>query len=458
MIYLEAEQPIEPTALNNKATKAIGFSLLPLGVLVGALYWIYGTDGELMVNPELQRRIEAIPRSEEGARNVAWLLGLQYAGLSRNEEHATVLSDLALERTLTDEEFGQLSLAMAEDEAVFTEIRRFLATDSPLRFPEYVKYDFGAESKMDGALMAPELFVRHSALARNDGRLDEALQLALEGLKLSSDLACGGGVFIHLLLAGEARYRCLVAIERVFAQAKDKSIQRKILEELGKKEYSLPIESMKEVLIAEHKWSLTVKDKAEPDYEKLREYGMLPEPDSFIWNYPKVFGKTNQTLNLYGRITIEIIGNLDVPESDQQFDVADELDVFAQDFNPFDPNAIGKLNAAQSYNLFSHVCGKQRSCNLFAEALRLGAALRLYELQCEQLPESIEKLIPEFIDSIPVDFADGADIRYSADERIVYSIGYDLYDDEGLGSSLPFDYADASDLVLRIPNPTIIEN
>jgi len=64
-------------------------------------------------------------------------------------------------------------------------------------------------------------------------------------------------------------------------------------------------------------------------------------------------------------------------------------------------------------------------------ALRLAVACRLYELREGQLPETLEFLVPTFLDRVPCDPFDGKPFRYSPEQAIVYSVGEDLKDSGG---------------------------
>ena len=64
---------------------------------------------------------------------------------------------------------------------------------------------------------------------------------------------------------------------------------------------------------------------------------------------------------------------------------------------------------------------------------RVGLAVRRYRLDAGKLPDSLEKLVPVYIDAIPVDPFDGNALRYKKRGTgfVIYSIGEDLSDDGG---------------------------
>jgi len=48
-----------------------------------------------------------------------------------------------------------------------------------------------------------------------------------------------------------------------------------------------------------------------------------------------------------------------------------------------------------------------------------------------ELPGTLDALVPDYIDKIPSDDFDGEPMRYSAEKKIIYSVGEDLNDDGG---------------------------
>ena len=65
------------------------------------------------------------------------------------------------------------------------------------------------------------------------------------------------------------------------------------------------------------------------------------------------------------------------------------------------------------------------------QATRTILALRAYQLTHGNLPPDLSALVPEFLDEVPVDDFDGQPLRYSAERKIVYSVGQNLKDDGG---------------------------
>ena len=64
--------------------------------------------------------------------------------------------------------------------------------------------------------------------------------------------------------------------------------------------------------------------------------------------------------------------------------------------------------------------------------LRLEAAIRLYWIKEKKMPETLEELIPDYIDKIPIDPYSGRPLRYDKVNRKIWSIGLDFIDDHGV--------------------------
>jgi hypothetical protein len=73
------------------------------------------------------------------------------------------------------------------------------------------------------------------------------------------------------------------------------------------------------------------------------------------------------------------------------------------------------------------------------QATRTILALRAYQLIHGKLPPDLNALVPEFLDAVPVDDFDGQPLRYSAEKKIVYSVGKNLKDDGGNDQASPTD-------------------
>ena len=48
-----------------------------------------------------------------------------------------------------------------------------------------------------------------------------------------------------------------------------------------------------------------------------------------------------------------------------------------------------------------------------------------------KLPETLDALVPEYIDAVPADDFDGQPMRYSPEKKLIWSVNENLEDDGG---------------------------
>jgi hypothetical protein len=72
-------------------------------------------------------------------------------------------------------------------------------------------------------------------------------------------------------------------------------------------------------------------------------------------------------------------------------------------------------------------------------AARVGLAIQRYRLATDKLPDTLDDLVPTYLDAVPKDPFDGSEFRYKKLESgfVVYSVGEDKIDDGGQ-ERLPF--------------------
>jgi hypothetical protein len=64
-------------------------------------------------------------------------------------------------------------------------------------------------------------------------------------------------------------------------------------------------------------------------------------------------------------------------------------------------------------------------------ATSLILALRAFELETGELPSSLTALVPRYLDAVPSDAFDGQPLRYSREQRKIWSVGSNRVDDQG---------------------------
>ena len=84
------------------------------------------------------------------------------------------------------------------------------------------------------------------------------------------------------------------------------------------------------------------------------------------------------------------------------------------------------------------------------EAFIVLAALRLYEIENGELPESLNDLVPNYLERAPLDPYDGQPLRYDTSERWIYSVGPDFID--AGGDETDGDFVSKTEPTLRLRN------
>jgi hypothetical protein len=90
------------------------------------------------------------------------------------------------------------------------------------------------------------------------------------------------------------------------------------------------------------------------------------------------------------------------------------------------------------------------NCN--AAATRILIALKCYKLEHGELPETLDALVPEYLEAVPLDDFDGKPMKYARDKRVVYAVGTDLTDNGGIAEDGREDILprDGYDLIYKI--------
>ena len=115
-------------------------------------------------------------------------------------------------------------------------------------------------------------------------------------------------------------------------------------------------------------------------------------------------------------------------------------------------NAQGKLLTLIALRGYEKLLNSSAVHLTAREATLAAVALRRWESEHDaQLPQSLDKLIPEYLSRHPVDLVDGKPLRYNREKRLLYSIGADMIDNIPIIPEHPFLHAKDGDMILLIP-------
>jgi len=94
-------------------------------------------------------------------------------------------------------------------------------------------------------------------------------------------------------------------------------------------------------------------------------------------------------------------------------------------------NGVGQVLYYMAIPAVATSLVQKSRCDVQLQATRTILALRAYQLTHGQLPANLNALVPDFLDAVPMDDFDSQPLRYSAEKKIVYSVGKNLKDDGG---------------------------
>ncbi len=113
----------------------------------------------------------------------------------------------------------------------------------------------------------------------------------------------------------------------------------------------------------------------------------------------------------------------------------------------FSNNASGKILTNIIRTSLDSVVVKKFEENFSVKGLQLLLALKAYRQDTGNLPNTLNDLVPNYIPMIGNDPFNGKQIKYSANNKLIYSVGKDLIDD---GGEIGEKWNTGSDLVFRI--------
>ena len=90
--------------------------------------------------------------------------------------------------------------------------------------------------------------------------------------------------------------------------------------------------------------------------------------------------------------------------------------------------------------------------NCSVAATQIQIALKCYKAEHGDLPDTLDKLVPKYFKTVPLDDFDGKPMKYSKAKRVIYAVGSDLTDDGGKvsGALEWIDVGEGFDLVYKI--------
>ena len=94
-------------------------------------------------------------------------------------------------------------------------------------------------------------------------------------------------------------------------------------------------------------------------------------------------------------------------------------------------NGVGKSFLYFTYKGFDEQIRNTYEVFILQDALTIRDALRKYESDNGSKATQLSKLVPKYLERVPLDPFDGEKLRFDAERQIIYSVGQNLIDDGG---------------------------
>ena len=426
---METEAPI--TGRLRKLFK-VGLFLLAIAVPLGLAYVYYTFDEPPPEDGDLLPRRVAIPREENGFFHVKLVPADFRWETSRGAEKpetegAEEDGETKVEHMVDGEEawdqdfaaeileanrgiFERLEKALGAPRFEFEEIRD---TEAPL----------GHWQGLRALSYLQRLKARHELEA---GREAEAFSETLKLIRLGHRAEEGKGCIVETLIGATFASRGLEDLTKVGHRTRMGPDElRAFLEELPR--YYPSAEALEESLKAEY--SLLRRSLADARMWEPADLGS--RPPQFSWFSRRFCLKPNATKRLFAEGFRAVREELSAPPWKGETADFDALSGGRVGWFP-GRNWVGRSLFQQAMPAIRMSFLRLRvQRDLQISFVRVLIALKCYKLSKGSLPGSLQDLVPAFLPEVPFDPYDGKPLRYSAEKKIVYSVGRDLVDSGG---------------------------
>ena len=265
-----------------------------------------------------------------------------------------------------------------------------------------------------------------AALLFRRGREEEALTEALKIVENGQKVQDSQGSVVHYVFAADMKK---IGLGRIRQIVQSTSLSPEVLMSYVKKleKYKQNEEGLKNAFKREYGFLVWAIDEVNSGHLKS-EVGGTIEP----LKTHRFYFKPNKTKVLFGDLMRSQIENVDVPCG---FRTVREVKPLTPSSRPqwiITENLAGKILhdiAIPRYAATVHEIHCEDDFSVSATQVLL--ASRAYKMETGQYPASLDDLVPRYMDDIPDDPFDGKALRYSAEQKVIYSVGMDLVDSGG---------------------------
>ena len=315
----------------------------------------------------------------------------------------------------------EMEKLMTSSRIVFEKLDRGLEYEH-LQFPRITSFDADLpylSSFVDLARMQ----LNRSLHLFKQGREKEAFDVLIDTVRFGSMMERGKGCFNNFLAGMNAKHMALQRLRELLPETTlGTETLRPYIEKL--EPYYEDGESLEHAIKLEfHIWSAVIDELR----DGKRPYSdVLTVPPRKMLRMPYSF-KPNETRKMLADDCRRSMANLKRPSNEFEY----------SKFAPAYCNIAGVSIYRGRNWVGRHLCYvvmpacercviKIRRSNVSIVGTQLLIALRCYKIDNNDLPETLEEIVPEYIDKLPDINYDGKPLRYSKEKKIIYSVGDDM--------------------------------
>lgn len=378
---------------------------------------------------EIMRRFVVVPGKENGFLDAKKLeklnLPSKYSDSSRAAKDAAIIEQLLAGKSWNR---NIVRTTLKRYRGVFPIVETILGKKY-FQLPELVAIEQEIP-KYQHYISAANLMALRSLHYQRQGKIDQSIEEAHRVLRFGHKIKSETSWILISYMIGRAVEN--IALQRFYALSSETRINAKrsrhisgLIAKYGHREH----DSFSESMLGEYRFMAnSIEDYYQKTLSERLEYDQElagiedRTPNTFRQYLLSYYFHPNETKNLYAKEALRLYGEAKKICKDQEIPPNHEFHWT----DLLKPNSLSKGEFGfKSY--FKHRC----FVNVFYAGVGLVTALKAYEKTNGRLPDTLNQLVPEFIDRIPEDEFDGQPMRYSKEHRWVYSVGSDYVDNGG---------------------------
>jgi hypothetical protein len=405
-----------------KTLKRIGLGLLTLLALLAIWIAVNSIDDRELSEQakEMLKPVPEVPLEENGFNDIAYLNIDNFKVFTNGQEEKT---NKAIRGEEWDSAFiDQLLLdkeKIVEDAITSTQKPRFKfpAPANTYDLPSFTKYNQVANV----LLLKTESTARHSDL-------NGSIRLYGINIKFCRNIMTEED---HYLISWMIGLYCtsdaLFSIHHFVANNKLSKNQLKILNESLETIRPYQSDDFHDVFRSEFQFAYRVLNDNinKPFKERFQFAKDLGSPFFYkVAFFPKYFFHPNSTLNK--NVSVFITSQNDVQHFCNNLKTRDEYKLLNAQEEKF--SFLRKDDVGWNWTPYF-----ERRClaHTYFDAVTAIVAIQAYQRDHQALPATLNELVPEYLDKLPIDYFNGETLKYSREHKWLYSVGTDYKDDGG---------------------------